>query len=257
MIMGQRVAKGGPHRRRPFGNKTPLIGNLILALGIAAAGIAIGCSLQRFRNRDLTVTVKGLSEKVVKSDLAIWTLIFKNSGADLGRLEQKTLDDKKAVLAFLKKLEFTDEEVEEGSLSVLDKNAREWVDNKEERDRFIFSGVVTVRSKRVDAIRMAAAKMGELIKSAVILSGDPAYYYTQFLDLKQSMLAEATHNAIHAANKLVEPTHAKLNGIRQASQGTFTIRAKDAYSDDMSMNEQASIEKRIRVVTTITFNLEH
>ena len=153
---------------------------------------------------------------------------------------------------------FNAEEIEDGPINVFDKNSREWNDPaKDTTGHLILTGIVTLRSRNVDAVRATAARIGDLIRSSVIISGEPIYHFTKFLDLKQSMLPEATRNALQAATDLIAPTKAKLKGIRQAQQGMFTIRAKDAYSDENSINEQASIEKRIRVVMTVTFNLEN
>ena len=60
---------------------------LLLALGIAIAGLGIGKGLERFRMADRTVTVKGLAEKDVESDFAVWTLGFRRGGVDLRLLQ--------------------------------------------------------------------------------------------------------------------------------------------------------------------------
>lgn len=244
-------------RPKRFKNKS-LLGSVLLAVSIGVGGIYIGCSLQKFRHADRTVTVKGLSEKLVKSDLAIWSLSYKNAGNDLSKLEQKGVEDRNLILRFLKDKGFTPEEIEEGAVSVLDKNSREWVDSEKNiTNRFILSGSIVLRSQKVDLVRENYAKIAELIKNGIIISGEPTYHFTKFLDLKQQMMSEASQNAIQAAKDLLSPTSGKLKGIRQAQQGMFTIRAKDAYGDEMGINEQTSMEKRIRVVTTVTFNIEN
>lgn len=248
---------GEKPRRRFHFKKTSLWGSLLIACGIGTAGIYIGCSLQKFRHGDRTVSVKGLSEKLVKSDLAIWALTYKNAGNDLSKLEQKGVADKNYIVSFLKEKGFSADDIEEGAVTVLDKNSREWGEpEKLNYNRFILSGSVILRSEKVDLVRQNYAKIADLIRNGIIVSGEPSYHYTKFLDLKQQMLSEAAQNAIQAANDLISPTAAKLKGIRQAQQGTFTIRAKDAYGDEMSINEQTSMEKRIRVVTTVTFNIK-
>lgn len=254
--MNQQKFEGRFRKRSHFKHKN-LLGTLLLASSIAIGGIYIGCSLQKFRSKDLTVTVKGLSEKLVSSDLAVWTLSYKNSGDDLSKLEHKTNEDKAAILAFLKAKGFADAEIEEGPTTVLDKNSREWGDgDKPVANRFILSGSVVLRTQKVDLVRQNYAKIADLIRKSVIVSGEPVYHYTKFLDLKQVMLSEASQNAVQAAKDLISSTGSKIKGVRQASQGTFTIRAKDAYGEDVGFNEQASIEKRIRVVATMTFNLQ-
>ena len=64
------------------------------------------------------------------------------------------------------------------------------------------------------------------------------------------MLQEATKNARIAAAEFANNAGVKVGGIRSARQGSFYIRDEGAeYSDDRS------IEKSVRVVTTISFYL--
>ena len=250
------VGNDRPRKRHHGRIKSSFFGTFLLALSIVGAGAFLGRSIERFRVKDRTVTVKGLSEKLVSSDLAIWSLTFRNAGNDLGKLEQKSSEDAKNILAFLKAKGFEAQEIEEGSTNVVDKNAREWGDaEKSNSNRFILSGTIILRTQKVTKVRENYAKVADLIRNGVVISGEPTYHYTKFLNLKQEMLAEASQNAVQAATNLISSGRFKLRGIRQAQQGTFTIRAKDAYSDEMGMNEASSLEKRIRVVTTVTFNI--
>ena len=54
--------------------------DLFEGAGIAVAGLAVSQGLERFRMSDRSVTVKGLAEKDVESDFAIWTLSFRRAG---------------------------------------------------------------------------------------------------------------------------------------------------------------------------------
>lgn len=51
-----------------------LAGAGIVALGLAAGGLFVGSGFARMRTSDRYVTVKGISEREVKADLAIWPL---------------------------------------------------------------------------------------------------------------------------------------------------------------------------------------
>ena len=70
------------------GNASPR-GNLavmgvLIALGLIVGGWILGAEIKQTRLGDRYVSVKGLSERTVKSDLAIWTLGYKEAGDDLG-----------------------------------------------------------------------------------------------------------------------------------------------------------------------------
>ena len=48
---------------------------LILALGILGFGFLLKSGIENFKQMDRVVTVKGLSEKEVASDLVIWPIV--------------------------------------------------------------------------------------------------------------------------------------------------------------------------------------
>ena len=85
---------------------------LILAAGIAFAGVQVARGIERFRMAERTITVKGLAERDVKSDFAVWTLAFRRAENEFGRVQQALTADRERVLAFLREQGFTDDEVE-------------------------------------------------------------------------------------------------------------------------------------------------
>ena len=99
---------------------------LILAAGIAFAGVQVARGIERFRMAERTITVKGLAERDVKSDFAVWTLAFRRAENEFGRVQQALTADRERVLAFLREQGFTDDEIEARPLQVQDLLAREY-----------------------------------------------------------------------------------------------------------------------------------
>ena len=60
-----------------------IIVGVCLLIGLALGGYFIGTGAARFKSDIRTVTVKGLVEKEVKADQAIWTLRFRRASEDL------------------------------------------------------------------------------------------------------------------------------------------------------------------------------
>ncbi len=104
---------------------TVLLGSL-LALGLIVGGWVLGAQIKATRLSDRYVTVKGLVERKVKSDLAIWSLSYKEAGDDLSLVYAKTEADKKAVLQFLDQQSIQSSEIELGVVRVVDTQANEY-----------------------------------------------------------------------------------------------------------------------------------
>ena len=72
-----------------------------LLLGLVVGGWVLGESqIKDIKLADRYVTVKGLVERTVKSDMAIWPVSFKEAGNDLPQVFAKSEADKAAVLKF-------------------------------------------------------------------------------------------------------------------------------------------------------------
>jgi hypothetical protein len=65
------------------------------------------------------------------------------------------------------------------------------------------------------------------------------------------MLDEALANAKVSATQFAQNSQSSLGKIKNATQGLFTIT-----SPDSNMSDAASIDKKVRVVTTVQFFLE-
>ena len=66
-----------------------LILGLCIGIGLALAGWFVGDALYQARAAERLVTVKGLAERQVKADLAIWPINFLRTGNDLNQLQSR------------------------------------------------------------------------------------------------------------------------------------------------------------------------
>src|SRR6201985_3877373 len=107
------------------GNKGNFVLGALLAVGLIAGGWVLGSQIKATRLGDRYVTVKGLVERRVKSDLAVWPLSYKEAGDDLAPVYSKTEADKQAILDFLKAQGILPSEIELGVVRVTDTEANE------------------------------------------------------------------------------------------------------------------------------------
>ncbi|RDI43784.1 SIMPL domain-containing protein [Aquicella lusitana] len=248
---------------------TFVICTIILSIGFLGAGYSIGKGFYLVKKMSRSVTVKGLAEKDVKSDLGIWEINYREVGNDLVQLDQRLQHDQDVVIAFLKKQGFTDDEIGHTQLKVEDRLANIYSQPGTQTtndQRYVVTAGVRVRSINVDLIQKTVQIANQLLQQGVpltfdasLLSPNPSFYYTQLDSIRPAMLAEATKSARTVAEQFAKDSDSKLAGIQRASQGVFQIMGRDTstMSADWNSNQNAlgSIDKKVRLVTTIDYRL--
>ena len=237
----------------------PTIWVVIIAFGIALGGFFIGHGVySSLASR--TVTVKGLAEMDVVADTAVWNIKFSRVGGDLTRVQSDVDSDLAKTRKFLIDNGFEEDELQNLRITVRDKYAG-YSDaqrkDQESNDRYVVETGVMVRSKSVNLVDSVSRKMGDLVRQGVTVSEDyagPIYVFNGLNDIKIKMIETATKNARAAGEQFAKDANATLGKIKTANQGTFSVAARDQV-DAWSDNERQSINKRVRVVSTITFFL--
>lgn len=229
----------------------------LLAAGLALGGFFVSGGLERFRMADRSISVKGLAEKDVESDFAIWTLNFRRAGNEFPGVQQALASDREKVLGFLKARGFSDQELEAKPLSVQDLLARDYAQGNVPF-RFNGSGRIVVKSARVVEVEKAALALDPLIQAGIQLGGEgdgpqagPRYQLRGFNDVKAPLLAEATRNAREQAQKFAAEAGATLGPLKSANQGVIRITGDDGQDFD----DGSSRTKRLRVVSSFEYEL--
>lgn len=238
----------------------------LLAAGLILGGLVLGSQIKATRLNDRYVTVRGLAERNVKSDLAIWSLGYKAAGDDLVPLYAKSEADKKAILGFLSQQGIRPSEIELGIVNVTDTQANEYGNNNRNQRRYIIQQDITVRTGRVDVVAAASQKTIQLVQKGVVLDGNSGggltYKFTGLNSIKPDMISEATRNARAAAERFASDSDSKVGSIRQATQGIFSILAANSGGDTGESGygnneDETSIVKTVRVVTSVEYYLNN
>ncbi|MGH9513933.1 MAG: SIMPL domain-containing protein [Terriglobales bacterium] len=239
---------------------------VLLALGLVIGGWILGAQIKATRLSDRYVTVKGLVERRVKSDLAIWPPRYKEAGDDLSSLYAETEADKQAIVEFLKQQGFLSSEIEYGVVRVVDTQANEYGGNRAPH-RYIVEQQITARTSHVDQVANAAQKTIQLLGKGIVLGNDPGmgqaltYEFTGLNSIKPDMITEATRNARAAADRFASDSGSRVGSIRQANQGVFTISAAGQGGEAEEPNpgnfsNDSSVMKTVRVVTSVQYYLD-
>jgi hypothetical protein len=239
-----------------------------LLLGLVAGGWLLGAKIADIKLADRTVTVKGLVERTVKSDRAIWAITFKTAGDDLPTVFAHSEANKSEVLKFLSDQGVKPGEVTTGQISVTDKQTDQFAQNG--GSRYILQQTVTVSTADVDKLAAAGEKTSLLVQAGVVLADNSTivYQFTGLNALKPDMITEATRNARASADRFAADSGSQVGVIRSANQGVFSISAEgaaaasatddngDAGGGNGDSQADGSIMKKVRVVATIEYYLK-
>ena len=232
-------------------NKIILIVGGALALAILVGGYLLGDGLRRARMAERSVTVRGLAERDVTADLATWTISFSEQGAELGPVQAAIQEKNRDIRAFFTRLGFKPEEVSDAGAGVsqfFDANRGQNVVTVRQR--------VQLRTGEVMKARAAFARQSELIREGVAIEegSGMVYNFTRLNAVKPAMIAEATKDARKGAEQFAEDSGTEVGGIKSATQGYFSITARDG--DEYEGSGRDSPFQKVRVVTTIDFYLD-
>jgi hypothetical protein len=233
-----------------------------LLLGLMLGGWLLGSQIKDIKLADRYVTVKGLVERTVKADMAIWPVTFKETGNDLPQVFAKSQVDKDQVLKFFAAQGVSPQEISVGQIKVTDKLANEYSGNNN-GPRYIVEQTVTVQSGNVDKIAKAGEKTADLVQAGIVVGdnngqGGIKYKFNGLNALKPDMITEATRNARDSANRFAADSGSQVGSIKSASQGVFSISAADSIStgdEGGGDSGDSSIMKKVRVVATVDYYL--
>lgn len=221
----------------------------IVAAGLIVGGYLLGNGLVRAHEADRSVTVRGLAERNVTADLATWNLSYSEQGSDLAEVQAAIARDTQATRDYFAGLGFPAEALQPAGAGV---------------SQSMFNGLprVTInqrlqfRTTDVARARRAVARQFDLVRAGVQLQEGSrmTYSFTKLNAIKPPMVAEATRDARAAAEQFAKDSGTGVGGIKSASQGYFSIEARDGEGGD-SYGVADTPFKKVRVVTTVDFYL--
>jgi hypothetical protein len=227
-----------------------VVAALILAAGLVAGGYLLGDGIRRARMADRAVTVRGLAERNVTADLATWTISLSAQDTDLAAARNAVEEDARIVTEFFRRAGFRP-----GDLSDAGATVSQYYDTNRGVNSITVRRQLQLRTTDVMRARQAYSRQFELIRDGVAIdeSSSMVYSFTRLNDVKPAMIAEATRDARRGAEQFARDSGNAVRGIRSATQGYFSITARDG--DDNEGSGRDSPFQKVRVVTTIEFYL--
>ena len=224
---------------------------LSVSVSVIASAVILSVGLSNIARADKTVSVRGLAEREVDADLAVWPLTFSLGSNDLSELQKDILAKTEIVKNYLAEYELSSEDFTVQSPSITDNSMNPYMDKNQVRYTYIAETVVLVRSSKVEQVKKAQGDSLKLMSDGIAVSKDYkskiSFEFTKLNDIKPQMIAEATKNARLAAEQFARDSGSKVGKIKNATQGLFSID-----------NAAAGLEekKKVRVVTTVEYLLK-
>ena len=226
-----------------------LLGGFLCA-GLVYVGQTASSALLQMKAMDRTVTVKGLAEKEVKANVAIWPINFTEVDNNLPKLYETVQQKTDRVVAFLKEQGFNDSEITVSLPSIEDRQAQGYVDPNV-KYRYSAKINLSVYTPQIDLMLNTRKQMISLVKEGIAIAsqdyGNSAeFLFTDLNSVKPLMVQEATQNGREVAEKFAKDSDSRLGKIKTASLGQFTISDRDSSTPYI---------KQIRIVSTLSYYL--
>ena len=136
----------------------------IVAIGLSVAGFFIGQTFLKGKQFDRYVTVKGLSEREVPADLAVWPINIVLTGNDLQSLRQEIEAQNEAVYQFFTSQGFASSELIRGVVNISDARANIYNTNAQNSAfRYLAKSELTVRTADIPKLQRSLNASLELL----------------------------------------------------------------------------------------------
>ena len=224
--------------------------NLILCTAIVISSVILAFGMGKITNSESTVSVRGLAEREVDADMAVWKLSFSVGSNNLNELQAQILSSTDKEKNFLENYNRSAADYTVLSPEITDATVSMYSDKNRSFD-YVAKQTILIRSSNVKAVKTAAENtltlLGEGVSVTSEWDGQIKYYFNGLNDIKPEMIAEATENARKAAEQFAHDSNCKVGKIKNATQGLFSI-------DDAAPGLE--YKKNVRVVTTVVYSLK-
>jgi hypothetical protein len=217
-------------------------GILVVGAALVIFSLAFFLAARGFSKQGAYVEVKGLSEKIVKADTAIWSLSFEVKSNVIDTLYADTEKNITIIKKFLMDKGFEGSEINVAPVNIYQDTYRDAA------FRYNSTNQVSVYTKKVDLAKSASNETLLLVKQGVVLNQNfISFEFSDLNSIKPDMLAEAIKNARDTASQFAQNSESSVGSIVRGNQGVFDITDKDPASPEF---------KKIRLVSTLRFLLK-
>lgn len=225
--------------------------SLKIGISIVMAAVILAVGLANIITPERSVSVRGLAEREVDADLAVWNMSFLMGENSLESMQKSILEKTEVIKKYLIKHGLEESDFTVKPAAITDNSLNSYMDQTKITYKFVAQQTILVRSGKIEAVKSANADSLELVSAGIAVSQDydskVSYEFTKLNDIKPEMIAEATKNARTAAEQFAHDSNSKVGKIKKATQGLFTIEDAAVGLED---------KKSVRVVNTVEYLLK-
>lgn len=222
-------------------NKGLLVGSLGIAVALVFS-LLFFFSARGFSDQGSYVEVKGLSEKIIKADTAIWSMSFEVKSNSVETLYADIEKNITTIKKFLASKGFEESEINVAPVNIYQDTY------KDAAFRYNSTNQIAVYTTKVDLAKSASNETLLLVKNGVVLNQNSIIFeFSDINSIKPEMLADAIKNARDTAEQFASNAQSSLGSVTRGNQGVFDITDKDPGSPEY---------KKIRLVSTLRFLLQ-
>ena len=225
--------------------------SLKIGISIVMAAVILAVGLANIITPERSVSVRGLAEREVDADLAVWNMSFSMGENSLESMQRSILEKTEVIKKYLIKHGLEESDFTVKPAAITDNSLNSYMDQTKITYKFVARQTILVRSEKIEAVKSAYADSLELVSAGIAVNQDydskVSYEFTKLNDIKPEMIAEATKNARTAAEQFAHDSNSKVGKIKKATQGLFTIEDAAVGLED---------KKSVRVVNTVEYLLK-
>lgn len=225
--------------------------SLKIGISIVMAAVILAVGLANIITPERSVSVRGLAEREVDADLAVWNMSFLMGENSLESMQKSILEKTEVIKKYLIKHGLEESDFTVKPAAITDNSLNSYMDQTKITYKFVAQQTILVRSGKIEAVKSAYADSLELVSAGIAVSQDydskVSYEFTKLNDIKPEMIEEATKNARTAAEQFAHDSNSKVGKIKKATQGLFTIEDAAVGLED---------KKSVRVVNTVEYLLK-
>lgn len=222
-----------------------------LGICLVIASIVISLGFSSINPKEASVSVRGLAQREVNADLAVWQLSFGLGDNNLENLQKSIKEKSEIVSLYLKDKGLNERDFSVLSPSITNNLLDPYINQEKMQYIYIAKLNFLIRTNKISAVKKANEGLLELVDKGIAIKQDYEnkinYEFTKLNDIKPEMIALATKNARKAAEQFAKDSNSNLGKIKHATQGLFSIE-----------NAATGLEERkiVRVVTQIQYLLK-